>query len=533
MAGSLDEALQVADLLGERAAAGLDRLVADPAEADLVQTLALYLRDAMVATGDAELERRVARAVAGARADGAPGRILAALLRAMALRDATGATEAVNGAAEALAAGILSRPSAQYVFQGVNHAVWSNHYPVANGAAHDLAMRRLWRAILADHRAALPSQPIRIPRRARRPDLVMLMTGQFMDTTHQPSIDLLEFARLLATRFGKRVAIVNTADGAETVEFPLLYGYRANHDERLPGRRSLSFDGLELPFLHLAPGLTPTADIVSVMEMVREQRPSLIFSFGTANPAADLCAGLVDVVAVPFGTYLPVAEPTFVALPRPVTPADLPALELAGVPPERVVPIFYGYSLPPTGPTAERAALGVPEDALAVAIVGLRLDREVTPEFAAALEAMLLREPRLFFLFVGPFGAWPGLAARLPALAARAAAPGMQGDVRAVLRACDLYLNPPRGGGGASAAYALAEGVPAFTLPTGDVGVVAGERFHLGSLEDFPAIAARIADDPAERAAWAGAARSRYAEISSREEMLRQILDGVAARADD
>ncbi|HYE49560.1 MAG TPA: hypothetical protein VEB20_08215 [Azospirillaceae bacterium] len=525
------EGLRAAGALRQELGRGLDRLPDDRAAADLVQGLALHLRQAMAETPS--LRGAVEAAVAAAPPPATPaGRVAEQLLRAMLLGDAAAPTRAIDLTAEALRAGAPDMPlaRAQYIFQGVNYALWSNGFRTADPGAHDLAMRRLWQAIVDGFRAAMPAPRAPIPAFARRDDLVVLLTGQFMHAIHQPSVDILEFAHILMTRLGRRVVLVNTADGPVEVGFPLLSDYRSNVDDRLLKIRNLSFHEVKIPFVHLTPGTTTPAEAADVLDFVAELRPGLVMSFGTASPVADLCRDLTDVVAIPFGTYLPVAQPTYFGLPRPASPSDRPALELAGVPPERVIPIFYGYSLPETGQPARRAELGVPEDALVAAVIGLRLDSEVTDGFAATLEGLLRDEPRLFFLFVGPFEAYGGLAARFPLLASRARAIGLQHDVRAVLKACDLYLNPPRGGGGASAAYALAEGVPAFTLPWGDVSVVAGPDFHLKDLKDFAAVARVLGGSEASRADWSRRARDRYAAISSREEMLRMVLDGVKAR---
>ncbi len=456
--------------------------------------------------------------------------VIGHLIRAGVLRDGSAPTAAIQALADDIA-GPNPRHSlaqADYVLRGVLYAVWTNRMNLSDPGRHDLAMRRLWHTILEKYRAQMPARdPVPAARRQR--DLIVLMTGQFVQGMHQPSIDIQEFASKLVLRFGRRVVLINSADGPASAHYPYLGGFTSSADEGLVDRTQLMIDRLPVPFIHLPPGFTDPATAATLCDRILEMRPDLILSFGTLNPVADLCRGLVDVVSIPFGTYLPMAEPAFVALPRALVASDGPALAVAGLSPDRVAIIDYCYTRPAMDKARTRAELGVPEDAILTLVIGIRLSQEVTPAFAAALDAAVQAEPRLFFLFVGTLDGYEDLVAPLPALAGRSRAHGFDPDVIGLLAVADLFLNPPRGGGGASAAYALSSGVPAFTLNAGDVATVVGPDFHLAGYGDFAPLAARFADDAGYRDAMRAKARTRFAAISSRDVMLRQILDGVKA----
>lgn len=461
--------------------------------------------------------------------------VLLHLIRAAALRDGGAATAVLR-----VLAADMARPSprhslvqADYILRGLLHAVWTNRVRVADPGAHDLALRRLWHAILARYRAQMPAAAP-VPRTERQRDLIVLMTGQFVSGMHQPSIDIQDFAAKLVLRLGRRVVLINTADGPARVNFPYLGNFVSTVDAELVGQERLLIDRQPIPFIHLPAGFTDPEMAAATRDRILALKPDLILSFGTLNPVADLCRGLLDVVSIPFGTYLPMAEPASVALPRALAPGDHEALAVAGLTAEQVIPIHYAYELPATAGPRSRGELSLPDDAIVTAVIGLRIEQEVTADFAATLDRVIQREPRLFFLFVGKLPNHASLCAGLPHLAARSRVHGFDPDVLSILPACDLYLNPPRGGGGASAAYALSQGVPAHTLGFGDVATVVGPGFHLARLEDFADAAARFADDPAHRQEQQAKARARFADISSREVMLRQILDGVKAlRAKD
>ena len=50
---------------------------------------------------------------------------------------------------------------------------------------------------------------------------------------------------------------------------------------------------------------------------------------------------------------------------------------------------------------------------------------------------------------------------------------------------CDLYVNPPRIGGGYSIAEAFSKGVPGVTLNYGDVAAASGKDFIVNTLEEM------------------------------------------------
>lgn len=490
------------------------------------QTLADGIGRMLAAGGD--------RAIPAAMLDRLPPprnareRVLAHLIRATALGDGHAPTAAILALTADLATPEPrhSLIQADYILRAMIFNVWSNRLGLADPGAHDLALRRLWHVMLDRYRAAMPGR-VPVPPAQRQRDLIVVMTGQFVRGMHQPSIDILDFVSKLVLRFGRRVVLINTADGPDSVHYPYLGGFTSTADGELVGKTQLMIDRLPIPFIHLPAGFTDPESATTTRDRILDLRPDLILSFGTLSPVADLCQGLVDVVAIPFGSYIPFAEPTWLALPRPLAPSDVQALAIGGLVPEKVAAIDYSYAPPAIGVARTKADLGVPPDAILAVIIGLRLPQEVTPTFAAALDAAVRAEPRLFFLFVGVLGNYADIVAPNPALAARSRAHGHEADVMGVLEAADLYINPPRGGGGTSAAYALSRGVPAYSLNMGDVATVVGPAFHLASYADFAPAAARFTDDAGQRQDLQEKARKRFAEISSREVMLHQILDGV------
>jgi glycosyltransferase involved in cell wall biosynthesis len=268
-----------------------------------------------------------------------------------------------------------------------------------------------------------------------------------------------------------------------------------------------------------------------ILRMVQARRPSFVFSLGHSNIAADLCADIVTVATMPFGTNLAQAKSSVYVLPRRQRADDAAFLAEWQIDAEQVVETEYTFRLPERTAALSRADLGIPDDAFAVVVVGNRLDAEITVDVATALTSLVTTVPRAFVVFMGAFGEYANVCAAFPALAGRSVFIGHQRDVLAVYECCDLYVNPPRYGGGSSAAFALAMGIPVLTLAEGDVANIVGDGFIVSSFEAMNAAAAHLAADDVARGQMAVAARARFARIHDREGMLRTIVDGAATRA--
>jgi glycosyltransferase involved in cell wall biosynthesis len=265
---------------------------------------------------------------------------------------------------------------------------------------------------------------------------------------------------------------------------------------------------------------------------VLTRKPSFVFSLGHSNVAADLCAEFLTVTTMPFGTNLPHARSNLFVLPRRRRPDDAAFMAQWGIGDDQIIEAEYTFRLPERTATLTRGDLGLPEDAYVIAIVGNRLDEEITDAVAAELAALLAAVPRAFLAFMGTFPSYARLAQRDAVFATRSAFLGHQKDVPAAYECCDAYWNPPRWGGGSSAAFALAMGLPVLTRATGDVANIAGERFVFGSADEILRFVAAAAGGPGHRGEWSAWAKARFEAISDRDGMLRHIVEESARKAD-
>jgi hypothetical protein len=157
-------------------------------------------------------------------------------------------------------------------------------------------------------------------------------------------------------------------------------------------------------------------------------------------------------------------------------------------------------------PARSRASLGVPGRGLLLVSVGLRLHAEIEGAWADSMRRLLARRPQLHWLLVG--------SRRPPALdgaADRITVLGYQDDLVAVLRACDVFVNPPRVGGGLSVATAMACGLPVVSFSDCDGGDKVGARAAADDGEYFAQLE-ELVDGADARQASGGRMQARYAE---------------------
>jgi glycosyltransferase involved in cell wall biosynthesis len=252
------------------------------------------------------------------------------------------------------------------------------------------------------------------------------------------------------------------------------------------------------------------------------------------NPDVVLLVGLYSPLAAALHTVCPVVGLSVNSVP-PIAPmdvwlsADAPEKmqEASSVwsgafpsPPSPSQPVFHPWRVTHTRAPGRLtraeffSSLGLGQsnnsnNAVIWVTVGFRLQYEVGGEWAARMLELLSRYSNVFWILVGGDASLPPALRHAPTDRVRALP--TRSDISDILRVCDIYVNPPRMGGGFSVVEAMAEGLPVTAFAGSDGGDKVGE-LALCEMDGYMQRLAALTETPALRVEMGQALRQRFVE---------------------
>lgn len=415
----------------------------------------------------------------------------------------------------------FSVPSLHYAFWGMAMRLFQGEATSGDVGGFTSGEYRRFYKLLVEETSRRYGIAVRLKRFQPRDAVrkVALVTNQMLGQGHQPTADAFDYARRLQNDLACEVVIVNPNAMAVAGENGFVPEYSYNVTEEYDGDQTIAAFGARVRMLSFPQKHFDEEKLHAIVDAVEGFDPDVILAFGGSNVVADLFARTRPVVCLPTSSGLP---PSLARLILGYSPED----SAAGWPDDvrdRFRPFSFGWTLPDTGAFQSRADLGLDDGVAVFAVVGNRLDQEAGPEFLARVDALLDRLPLAQVVFAGAVEVLPERVAALRN-GGRMKVPGHVDDIRALYRIVTAYLNPARQGGGGSAAFALAEGVPVVTFGGGDVAGVAGAGFVVTGDAAFIERAAALAEDSAFRARQSDEARARFAGTGDRARSAERFL---------
>ncbi len=201
----------------------------------------------------------------------------------------------------------------------------------------------------------------------------------------------------------------------------------------------------------------------SLERTITSYDPDVVLFVGFFSPLIWALRQRYPVLGMSLHTLPPLApvDLWLAADPQPGARHDWP--ELA-----RPATVHFPFRFWPTAVSiASRSEIGVRDDSVLLVTCGGRLEPETLAGWIDDVIGFLDEQPQVEWLLVGlaesQCGRFEQKHARIRVLPQRA-------DLAGWIRLSDLYLNPPRVGGGASVAMAMELGVPVVSMAGGDGG---------------------------------------------------------------
>ena len=371
---------------------------------------------------------------------------------------------------------------------------------------------------------------VSIPAEERNRDRIAIIVLQFLGKRHAPTKTAMERIETII-RLGKEVLVIHSAEQlTQCGELPFWKGMIGNIDHTLDGmNRVEGNNGCIFPMYQPLSVMPDYVEIQKILTMIRQYSPYKVIVLGDHCLLGDLVAEMIPTVCIPmtFST-IPEKYNQFVAVGKHLTQKDYEYIKSVGCDPERYIESTFTFELIPQTTCLTRRQLSIPEDKFVLAIVGIRLDHEVTEEFIRGIQKVF--EHDCYIAFAGTFESYMSMCEKLPQLGKNSTYVGYQDDILALEEVCDLYVNPPRVGGGFSVVEAFYKGKPAVTLPYGDVAASAGPDFWVEDLQEMENTILRYKEDSAFYQSQAKRALERGKELFDSEGALQHILDEMERR---
>lgn len=371
-----------------------------------------------------------------------------------------------------------------------------------------------------------------ITREERNQHLVLVLTSQMLSMQHAPTKTALDRCYILAKHMRKQVVLVNTAEkGGEVGNVILLSRYRTSYKEELGAKETIAYKDIQIPYMQCSAHMPNIKETISLLEWVKQEKPSCIVNIGGESLVADRMSEMLPVLTIAtVFSHLALTRSQYQMIGRELNERDRKILVDRGKEENHVISGRFTFALKEQAGKLTRARLGIPEDCFALLLIGARIGKEVTDELLTMLLSM--SEEKIFLVFVGEMDYEAAKAAH-PDLKEQGIYLGSQGDVLAVMELVDLYVNPYRNGGGSSVVEAMSKGIPAVTLPYGDVYVNTGETFAVPDYAAMKKTILRYVQDKEFYQKQAEAARQRADMLMDSKSAFTEVMEEFERRVTD
>lgn len=337
-----------------------------------------------------------------------------------------------------------------------------------------------------------------IPIKKRNKNKVIIAARSILAENHAPTMILCNIYNYLQKIGYDVIVLVGYMGGIQTELKDDVY-YHAIDNNLMEGTQLLQSDhfGLQVNICNIEFTLQSfNQELEMAVDYVRGVNPEFIIDIGGMNVIADVCSGFTTVCSFPcVGT--PVHSAAQVVVRRFHCEGEKDKKYNSYLMDnQKVFELIIANELSVVSNMQEQnAALRnkKEKDKFILLIVGNRLDREVTDEFLNVLNQILEDEPDVYVEVIGECDKLKNKI-KTSDKSDRYIFIGYADNLQEAMADGDLFVNPPRTGGGTGASLALKNHTPIVTLGNCDVAI-RGEGFVCGELAQYPEIIKKYIHD--------------------------------------
>lgn len=316
-------------------------------------------------------------------------------------------------------------------------------------------------------------------------ELVIVLADQILDSNHAPTKTAFGRCKALIEKMGKRVLLINTA---ESLSFegaiPFYDAKKALYFEELNNCEALVWDGVSIPYFQYEQNMPNLESMKELLTFIQKYKPAYIISVGGSSLVANLANKMIPVISLSLCfSDIDITLTDYQIVGRNLTDEDREILQEVNYEENQIITSQFTFGLKEQTEHYTRSQLGIPKDQFVIAIIGARLDDEMTELLLNRLESIV--EQGYFIVFMGRYETYDKKMERYPLIKKYSLFLGFCSDVLAILECCDIYINPYRKGGGSSCVEAMYMHKPVISIDYGDVATNAGNDFLVRDYDEM------------------------------------------------
>ena len=334
------------------------------------------------------------------------------------------------------------------------------------------------------------SKPLKVIKKGIEKFDLIIITNQLLNLSHAPTRETLEYARGFK-ELGYEVLIVVSNEMPHSPNLMMANPFIANLDKNNSGRKLISYQDIEFLAEFFVSRLNEHS-LKNIIEYLTSLDPNCILSVGGYSFVAELMGRSAKLINLPCVTEFCASKfaqinffwygSEYIANEYKIRYKTTTQKIECNLVPQYITPTRKIMLNAQQFNLDNAKILGV--------VVGNRLNDEIDSYFIDFLE-FLCNHLEIQFLIIGSLSVVKKEAI-LKSLDINVKFIDFYPNLIDIFDFCDLYINPMRVGGGTTAAYAMASGLPVYTINFGDVSKITYHDDCFSSYEEMKEIVGHV-----------------------------------------